>query len=104
MKVPDFLVRTFAKKSFKFFERYLKLHITPVHFYSPVPTTYEIAPSVFNKIYDCTGIDWNVNEQIANLELFHSKYNDEYIPAANKDRLSQLDSFMLYSIWIKRTL
>lgn len=73
-KVPSFLSIIFARKSFKFIEKYLKLHITPVHFYSPVPTTYELNDQIYNKIFDCSGIDWNINGQITYLDLFHSKY------------------------------
>ncbi len=97
-KIPRFLATAFAQKTFKFFEKYLRLHITPVHFYSPIPTTYELDDKVFSKIFDCTGIDWNVNQQIANLELFHSKYNNDYKPSVNIDRFSQIDSFILYSL------
>ena len=97
-KIPRFLATIFAQKTFKFFEKYFGLHVTPVHFYSPIPTTYELDDKIFTKIFDCTGIAWNIKEQVATLEQFHSKYYNEYKPDANVDRFSQVDSFMLYSI------
>lgn len=97
-KIPSFLAIKFTQKSFKFFEKYLKLHLTPVHFYSPVPTTYELNEQIYNKIFDCAGIDFNINEQMTYLDQVHSKYCDEYKPAVNLNRISQVDSFILYSI------
>ena len=46
------LLHLFARKSFRFWEKYFLLHITPAHFYSPIPVTYELDSSVFEKIYD----------------------------------------------------
>jgi len=97
-KLPSFLSIIIARISFKFFEKYLKLHITPVHFYSPIPTTYELTDQIYNKIFECYGIDWNINEQLISLHQFHSKYYDEFKPTVNIERFSQVDSFILYSI------
>ena len=96
-KVPFFLTIHFSQIVFKFFEKYFSLHITPAHFYSPIPTTHELGPDVYDKIFDCTGIDWNLSGQQANLEEFHAKYYNEYKPAVNIARFSQVDSFILYS-------
>ena len=96
-KVPFFLTIHFSRIVFKFFEKYFSLHITPAHFYSPIPTTHELGPDVYDKIFDCTGIDWNLSGQQANLEEFHAKYYNEYKPAVNIARFSQVDSFILYS-------
>ena len=97
-KIPSFLAIHFSRIVFKFFEKYFKLHITPVHFYSPIPTTYELDAAIFDKVFDCTGIDWNLDRQLTCLEEFHSKYINEYTPTFNIDRLSQVDSFILYSM------
>lgn len=87
----------FAKKSFKFFEKYFSLHITPAHYYSPIPLTYELDSSVFEKIYDCTGIDWNLKEQLEYLRKIFPKYYEEYAPASNSG-LSLVDAFALYAM------
>jgi len=86
----------FARTSFKFFERYLQLHVTPVHFYSPIPTTYELDPGVFQKVYDCDGINWNLTKQLEYLEKVFPKYYNEYQPTANSGcLLSTPSSYML---------
>lgn len=36
------VIHFFAKKSFNFFAKHFGLHITPVHFYSPIPVTCEL--------------------------------------------------------------
>lgn len=86
-----------ARKVFKLFERIFRLHITPVHFYSPIPTTYELDQSVFEKIYDFTGIDWNLNEQFEYLQEIFPNYYDEYTPSTNCG-LSLVDAFVLYTM------
>jgi hypothetical protein len=91
------LSRFIASKSFHFFERYLKLHITPVDYYSPIPNTYELDPKIFEKIYDETGIDWNVSGQLDYLDKIFAKYSDEYTPTANIG-LTLVDSFILYAM------
>ena len=63
-KIPYY----FAVKNFKFIEKYFNLHLTPVHFYSPIPETHRLNPKVFDKIYECVGIDWNLNEQLNYLQ------------------------------------
>lgn len=74
------LLHLLARKSFKFWEKHFSLHITPAHFYSPIPVTYELDSGVFEKIYDCTGIDWNLKEQLEYLNKIFPKYHAEYTP------------------------
>lgn len=83
-----------VKKSFKFFEKWAGIHITPVHFYSPIPTTYELSPKVFKKIYECDGIDWNASEQQSLLKALN-QYANEYDPKKNHG-LSLADAAVLY--------
>ena len=91
----------FAVKNFKFFEKYFNLHLTPVHFYSPIPETYRLNPKVFQKIYECVGIDWNLDEQLNYLQEVFPNYYGEYIPTLNTG-LSMVDSFILYSMIRKK--
>ena len=86
-----------ARKSFKFLEKHFSLHITPANFYSPIPVTYELDSSVFEKIYDCTGIDWNLTEQLEYLQKIFPKYYEEYTPSPNLG-LSRVDAFALYTM------
>ena len=86
-----------ASKSFHFFERYLNLHITPVDYYSPIPNTFELDSKIFEKIYDDTGMDWNVPGQLDYLHNIFTKYSGEYMPTANPG-LTLVDSFILYAM------
>ena len=91
------VIHFFAKKSFNFFEKHFGLHITPAHFYSPIPVTCELDPRVFKKIYDCTGIDWNLTAQLKFLRETFPKYHEQHTPAANTG-LSLVDAFVLFSM------
>ena len=91
------LVHQVATQIFPFVERYLKLHVTPVHFYSPIPTTYELDSEIFDKRYECEGLDWNLCEQLRYLEEIFPKYRNEYEPKPNVG-LSLVDAFILYAM------
>jgi hypothetical protein len=86
-----------ARKSFKFWEKYFFLHVTPAHFYSPIPITHELDPKVYDKIYDCTGMDLNLSEQLNYLHKTFPKYKDEFTPT-NNSGLSLVDAFILYAM------
>ena len=51
------------------------IHITPVHFYQPIPDTRKISPEIFNKSHHA-GFDFRENEQLILLKEL-SKYSDE---------------------------
>lgn len=91
------ILHIIARRSFKFFEKYFQLHITPAHFYSPIPITNQLDQSVFSKIFDCTGIDWNLSAQLKFLEDISGKYSLEYTPVKNTG-LSLVDAFVLYAM------
>jgi len=97
MKLLKKIYLKFKSVGFKFVEKYLHLHITPVHYYSPIPATYEIDSSVYNKIFDATGIDWNLDEQCRYLKEIFVKYSGEFIPPPNTG-LSLVDTFILYAM------
>lgn len=88
-------VHYLARKSFRFWEKYFDLHIGPANFYSPIPMTNELDASVFEKIYDCVGIDWNLKEQTTYLQEVFPKYREEYKPSVNSG-LSLVDAYVLY--------
>lgn len=87
----------FVKKNFKFFEKYFLLHIIPAGYYSPIPITHELDSNIFEKYYDCTGINWNLTEQLEYLQKIFPKYEEEYVPSLNKG-LSLVDAFVLYAM------
>ncbi|OGW47559.1 MAG: hypothetical protein A2Y66_03150 [Nitrospirae bacterium RBG_13_41_22] len=75
----------------------MNLHITPVDYYSPIPSTLGLDPKIFEKIYDDTGLDWNVSGQMDYLTSIFIKYSGEYTPTPNIG-LSLVDSFILYAM------
>jgi hypothetical protein len=91
------ITRFFVRKTFPFFERYLRIHITPVDYFSPIPDVSALDPRIFEKIFDDTGLRWNVDGQLAFLDEKVSKYLGEYVPQPN-DGLSQADAFILYAM------
>lgn len=91
------LSRYISRKVFPFFERHLNLHVTAVDYYSPIPCIKDLNPQVFSKIYDDSGIDWNLSGQMDFLHSISSKYSAEYTPSVNTG-LTLVDSFILYAI------
>ena len=95
-KLRDF--RNFIKKhTFGLAEKHLKIHITPVHFYSPIPNVSELNPDIFTKVNDCVGLEFSVVDQLSNMKLIFPKYLSEYTPPVNLG-LSQVDAFILYAM------
>lgn len=94
---PIGISRFFAARTFHFFERFLNIHVTPVDYYSPIPNVSELDPQVFEKIFDDTGIDWNIAGQAEFLNKTIQKYFKEYTPEINEG-LSLADAFILYAM------
>src|SRR5690606_6641717 len=67
-----------ARKGFTTLE-HLNLHLTPVHFYSPIPDTREISEEFWQENSELTGIELNEAAQISLLNRFVAQYRDEYI-------------------------
>lgn len=53
-------------------------HVTPVHFYQPVPDSRDLPPDIFEGNSALAGIDMNANGQMSLLDEFSSTYRDEY--------------------------
>lgn len=56
----------------------LGFHVTPNHFYSPIPDTRTLKSDLWLKYSELKGIDINEKKQLTLLSLFVSKYKDEY--------------------------
>jgi len=91
------LLRKMHKPIFRFSEKYLKVHITPVHFYSPIPNVSELNPDIFTEKNECIGLDLDVDKQLHFIETELSVFINEYTPPINQG-LSQVDSFILYAM------
>lgn len=95
-RLRDF--RNFIKKhTFRLAEKYLNVHIIPVHYYSPIPNVGELKPEIFTKVNECIGIELSIDEQIRKVGPIFLKYQNEYTPPVNGG-LSQVDSFVLYAM------
>ncbi|HEX3050171.1 MAG TPA: hypothetical protein VHP83_05905 [Aggregatilineaceae bacterium] len=53
-------------------------HVTPDHFYSPIPGSSDLPDSVWNKETGFTGIDPNESTQLDFLQRVFPAYHDEY--------------------------
>ena len=92
-----YLSKTHLKKIiFDFFQNFFKIHLTPVHFYSPIPDYRDIPLGFYDRQNPCIGIDFNLNNQLITLNKFHENYFEEYWPKYNSG-LAMLDAFILYS-------
>lgn len=53
-------------------------HITPNHFYQPIPDTAKLDDSLFDRDFDMPGVDMNDSGQIEFLQKVCMPYRDEY--------------------------
>lgn len=85
------------------------IHITPVHFYHPIPDTRNLGTNVYDHVKNIAGINFREEEQLSLVGKF-SKYSDELksIPNDftgnesefyfNNEFYGQMDSIIYYSI------
>ncbi|QSQ15429.1 class I SAM-dependent methyltransferase [Myxococcus landrumensis] len=64
-------------RMFEVFER-TGYHVTPNHFYQPIPDTRELPDSLWSARSEMVGVDLREAQQLALLERFAAKYGDEY--------------------------
>jgi hypothetical protein len=53
-------------------------HITPVHFYEPIPDTASLKADLWSKQSELIGININADSQIRLLSIFSQKFKEEY--------------------------
>jgi hypothetical protein len=53
-------------------------HITPVHFYEPIPDTRELKDDLWEKKSELIGVDLNEGMQLSLLQTFSSHFKEEY--------------------------
>lgn len=85
-----------ARRSFRFFEKYAGVHVTPANYYSPIPNLSELPDEVFTKVYEGSGVDWNESGQRFCLRNVFPRYRDEFVPQPNRG-LTLVDSYVLYA-------
>jgi predicted O-methyltransferase YrrM len=76
-KLYYFVLKFFLKKTFSFWER-LGFHITPNHFYEPIPDTRDLKDELWINRSELIGIEINEEKQINLLFQFSSKFKNEY--------------------------
>ncbi len=101
------LLRILWKKLFNVCEK-LGFHITPNHYYQPVPDTRALKDVLWQKQSELVGININEEEQIKLLSIFTAKFKDEYesfpinktsIPYqyyVNNGMFGSVDGYILY--------
>lgn len=64
----------------KLFELWQSLgfHVTPNHFYQPIPDTRNLKEEIWQKTSELTGIDINIQKQLKFLNEICPKFKDEY--------------------------
>lgn len=65
------LIHRLTKQTFRFWER-LGIHVTPVHFYEPVPDTRTLSDHIWSVISEMPGIDLREQRQMELLERFRA--------------------------------
>ncbi len=105
MKFLRRLSNGFFQKTFAFWQG-LGFHITPVHFYSPIPDTKKLSDALWQNHNLSTGIDFQEQEQIEWLKMVASRYQNEYEALKkypDNTEFGAVDSEILYSMvrWLK---
>ncbi|MBN2603346.1 MAG: class I SAM-dependent methyltransferase [Candidatus Thermoplasmatota archaeon] len=105
MKLRWYLI----KKSFPLFQK-IGIHITPNHYYEPIPDVSNMKESIWERETEMKGIDLNVDEQLIFADEICQKYKKEYdcfgLNEANSESkyfvnngwFGEVDGDILYSI------
>ena len=81
------------KESFEILESY-GYHVTPVHYYYPIPDTRELDEEILNRRTELKGIDVNEKIQLGLLSYFKENYKDEY------DRIPKEETGVPYEYYL----
>ena len=76
-KIYYIIIRLFLKKTFLLWQK-LGFHITPNHYYQPIPDTRTLKDDLWQKKSELIGININEEKQLNLLRFFYSKYKEEY--------------------------
>jgi hypothetical protein len=75
--VPHCLYSGRFHEIFSFWEKH-GFHVTPVHFYQPIPDTQSLPDTLWNKRSELVGVDMNDSLQLDLLRKHFPKFRDEY--------------------------
>ena len=76
-EICDKVLKRTTNKLFSFTQM-LGVHISPVHFYEPIPDTRKLSNEIWTKRSKLVGIDINEDKQKELLKLFVSQFKNEY--------------------------
>jgi hypothetical protein len=82
-------------KSFPFWQR-LGVHVTPNHFYYPIPDTSLLKDDLWAKDSELAGIDMNEANQLALLAEFSARYKQEY-DALPREKTGAAQQYYVYN-------
>lgn len=104
-----YLLNKFLRRTFGFWQ-VLGFHITPVHYYQPLPNTRELKPELWTKKSELAGLNINDAGQLKFLAEISRKFKKEYakLPLRktgvsseyyiNNGTFESVDGEMLYSV------
>jgi hypothetical protein len=75
--VPTFLRSSTFRELFRNWERH-GFHVTPVHFYQPIPDTQRLPETLWDRASQLAGIDMNESAQLDFVTKTFPKFRDEY--------------------------
>jgi len=75
--MPFCIQSTERRELFRIWERH-GFHVTPVHFYEPIPDTQSLPETLWSQPSKLVGIDMNDSMQLDLLQNHFSKFRDEY--------------------------
>lgn len=78
------LVERATRRTFAGWERH-GLHVTPVHYYQPLPDSRAVPHDLWPEPFDMAGVDLAEADQVALLDEI-ARYRDEYAQLAAKDQ------------------
>lgn len=81
---------------FPFWER-LGLHVTPDHYYYPIPSTRDLSDALFHRRSEMVGVSWNEDEQLRHLDDIFPRYVTEAAFDENIG-LSPVDASILHAM------
>lgn len=76
-QIYNLIIRLLLKNTFTFWQK-LGFHITPNHYYQPIPDTRTLKDDLWQKKSELIGVNINEENQLNILNLFYSKYKSEY--------------------------
>ena len=87
-----------AKRHFSIWEKH-GYHITPVHFYEPLPNVGELPESIWQEPDQLIGMQMNDDQQLALLDLFSARYKNEYCAFPVEKSLENPEAYHINNGW-----